>query len=276
MKAPKNFYNTVNQSKLGIDDLFTRTAENEADITAIETVVGDDTAGLVKSVSDLETVVGDDTTGLVKSVSDLETVVGDLDDGLVKDVSDLQTASEQYHDDIADLKTADTLINNRIDGHLLAETTTSADEGKIMSVDSNGDWSLTTPPASGDIFTIIGYRGSNATTLYIRNYSTWGAAIQEAIASGKFILCKIYLNVSSTDEYGYYCAYNDNHGDVTFIKLNATRTLSVEQFVVRRNSSNTVTTTQHNYNELPTFSSSDSGKVLSINAGGNLEWVSLT
>lgn len=39
MKAPKNFYNTVDQNKLGIDDLFTRTAENEADITAIEEVI---------------------------------------------------------------------------------------------------------------------------------------------------------------------------------------------------------------------------------------------
>ena len=39
MKAPKNFYNTVDQTKLGIDDLFTRTAENEADITAIEEVI---------------------------------------------------------------------------------------------------------------------------------------------------------------------------------------------------------------------------------------------
>lgn len=71
MKAPKNFYNTVDQSKLGIDDLFTRTAENEADITA------------------------------------LETVVGDLNGGLVKDVHDLQDDSEHYHDDIADLKSAD-------------------------------------------------------------------------------------------------------------------------------------------------------------------------
>lgn len=79
MKAPKNFYNTVDQSKLGIDDLFTRTAENEADITA------------------------------------LETVVGDLDGGLVKDVHDLQDDSEQYHDDIADLKNADIAIGLRID-----------------------------------------------------------------------------------------------------------------------------------------------------------------
>lgn len=54
MKAPKNFYNTVDQTKLGIDDLFTRTAENESDIAALETIVGDSTSGLVKDVSDLE------------------------------------------------------------------------------------------------------------------------------------------------------------------------------------------------------------------------------
>lgn len=37
MKAPKNFYNTVDQNKLGIDDLFTRMAKNENDITTIMT-----------------------------------------------------------------------------------------------------------------------------------------------------------------------------------------------------------------------------------------------
>lgn len=79
MKAPKNFYNTVDQTKLGIDDLFTRTAENESDIAALETVVGDDTTGLVKSVSDLEDVVGDSTDGLVKDVNDLK-------DSLIMDV----------------------------------------------------------------------------------------------------------------------------------------------------------------------------------------------
>ena len=149
MKAPKNFYNTVDQTKLGIDDLFTRTAENEADIAALETVVGDDTAGLVKSVNDLETVVGD------------------LDGGLVKDVHDLQDDSEQYHDDIADLKNADILINNRIDGHLLAETTTSADEGKIMSVDNTGAWALTAIAGGGDVvvFEVKATSGGNKLTL---------------------------------------------------------------------------------------------------------------
>lgn len=79
MKAPKNFYNAVDQSKLGIDDLFTRTAENESDITA------------------------------------LETVVGDINGGLVKDVHDLQDDSRHYHDDIADLKTADVALDIKID-----------------------------------------------------------------------------------------------------------------------------------------------------------------
>jgi hypothetical protein len=45
-------------------------------VAALETVVGDESAGLVKDVSDLETVVGDDSAGLVKDVADLKAAVG--------------------------------------------------------------------------------------------------------------------------------------------------------------------------------------------------------
>lgn len=38
MKAPKNFYNTVDQSKLGIDELFDRVAEAEQDIAELEKI----------------------------------------------------------------------------------------------------------------------------------------------------------------------------------------------------------------------------------------------
>ena len=44
-------------------------------VTALETVVGDETGGLVKDVDDLETTVGDNTGGLVKDVEDLKTSV---------------------------------------------------------------------------------------------------------------------------------------------------------------------------------------------------------
>lgn len=61
-----------------------------ADVDALETTVGDETAGLVKDVADLKTAVGDETDGLVKDVADLQTAVGDETAGIVKDIDDLQ------------------------------------------------------------------------------------------------------------------------------------------------------------------------------------------
>lgn len=47
--------------------------DNTTAIDALETAVGNDSAGLVKDVADLKTTVGDNTAGLVKRVNDLET-----------------------------------------------------------------------------------------------------------------------------------------------------------------------------------------------------------
>lgn len=63
MKAPKNFYNTVDQSKLGIDDLFTRTAENEADIAAIEEVIEN-----LPEITPVEANPDEPITGILNSV----------------------------------------------------------------------------------------------------------------------------------------------------------------------------------------------------------------
>ena len=43
-----------------------------ARVTALETLVGGESSGLVKDVADLKTTVGDNTAGLVKRVADLE------------------------------------------------------------------------------------------------------------------------------------------------------------------------------------------------------------
>ena len=76
----------------GLDAAFAGSPEGlDQRVAALETTVGDNTAGLVKDVDDLETTVGDSTAGLVKDVTDLQTTVGDSSDGLVKDVTDLQT-----------------------------------------------------------------------------------------------------------------------------------------------------------------------------------------
>ncbi len=67
-----------------LEDLDSANSGESTDITALETVVGDATGGLVKDVSDaqsditaLETTVGDATGGLVKDVADIETAIGD-------------------------------------------------------------------------------------------------------------------------------------------------------------------------------------------------------
>lgn len=242
MKAPKNFYNTVDQSKLGIDDLFTRTAENEADITA------------------------------------LETVVGDLDEGLVKDVHDLQDDSRRYHDDIADLKNADILINNRIDGHLLKETTTSADEGKIMSVNSNGEWELSTLAGSDPFFVLTGKITSNNQNITVSGYSTWGDAFNAAIASGKHIIAVIRTSDNNYD-YVFTTSYSTtNNTQMALSRVLCTKSGGVDNmafnfFTIGPNTGITTTNQYSSYTPLiPAPTSADYGKFLACNANGVLVW----
>lgn len=55
--GPKNFYNTVDQRKLGTDliaGIRSDVTELDTDVTALKTTVGDDNSGLVKAVADLE------------------------------------------------------------------------------------------------------------------------------------------------------------------------------------------------------------------------------
>ena len=52
--------------------------EIKADISALETTVGDANSGLVKDTSALKTTVGDADGGLVKSVADINTAIGDV------------------------------------------------------------------------------------------------------------------------------------------------------------------------------------------------------
>ena len=68
--GPKNFYNTVDQRKLGTDLI----ASIQSDVDDLNEVVGDSSSGLVKDVTDLKITVGDENSGLVKAVADLEAV----------------------------------------------------------------------------------------------------------------------------------------------------------------------------------------------------------
>ena len=276
MKAPKNFYNAVDQSKLGIDDLFTRTAENEADIAA------------------LETVVGDDTSGLVKSVSDLETVVGDLDGGLVKDVHDLQDDSEHYHDDIEDLKAADVTINLRIDGvedvvgnsttglvkavndieddidgHLLADTT-SADEGKIMSVDSTGAWALATPAGGGSDVVIVNAT-LYGTTQYVLDKT--GQEIVSELLNGKVV---VIIEKTSATYIAYYSVQYDSAG-ATFdsVIMRSNGNCALRRILLSNSQSSYVNFVEQSYMFVPKTIVSDNGKILSV-VNGVPAWVTPT
>ena len=301
MKAPKNFYNTVDQTKLGIDDLFARTAENEADIIALENAISDieakealksvkyfrvvmdrtsgdsfhvngfrlhsssmnedftfpggSTVSASVTIPNIQLLIQNETrevgvwhvdnlypfnidfyvpTGVdltvynevqflggfyentfpqsakllisddgttykeVKSndsitfpgannrvdffgfdadpviediydrIEDLETVVGDSTDGLVKDVNDLQDASEQYHDDIADLKTADITLGLRID-----DVKDDLDPHTFFDIEATVN--ITSSSATSGI---VG-------TLDVTGYDNWGQAATALVNSGK-------------------------------------------------------------------------------------------
>lgn len=61
-------------------------------VSALETTVGNNSSGLVKSVNDINTEIGDvSTEGTIKNdIKQLKDKVGDNSSGLVKDVSDIQ------------------------------------------------------------------------------------------------------------------------------------------------------------------------------------------
>ena len=74
--------------------------------TALETAVGDASAGLVKDVDDLQASVDTETTGLLDRTTALETTVGDASAGLVKDVDDLQASVDTETTGLLDRATA--------------------------------------------------------------------------------------------------------------------------------------------------------------------------
>ncbi len=75
-----------------VRDGVTTDSTQTSDIEALETIVGDSDAGLVKDVADAQ-----------EDITALETTVGDSDAGLVKDISDITAA-------IGDEETADTIL----------------------------------------------------------------------------------------------------------------------------------------------------------------------
>ena len=90
---------------------------NKIDITDLQLSGGGGDPTLPGRVSALETVVGDSTSGLVKDVDDLETVVGDSTSGLVKDVDELKGATATIY------STTEKIIGEWIDGKPIYQKT---------------------------------------------------------------------------------------------------------------------------------------------------------
>ncbi|MBQ2845422.1 MAG: hypothetical protein IJE79_05385, partial [Alphaproteobacteria bacterium] len=129
----------------------------KSQVEGLESVVGDETAGLVKDVDDLqsadaamggrvdtlETTVGNAESGLVKDVDTLETTVGGADSGLVKDVADLKTTKQN-------VLTADSYIDaaalteNKV--KVVVDGQIAADNTGIVTGDAVYKYALPIPP----------------------------------------------------------------------------------------------------------------------------------
>ena len=74
-----------NGDLIDVSNLADTVDDNATAIGALETAVGNNSAGLVKDVADLKTTVGDNSAGLVKRVKDLEqsSIVYTAGDGIV-------------------------------------------------------------------------------------------------------------------------------------------------------------------------------------------------
>ena len=64
-----------------LEDLDSANSGESTDISALETVVGDSSSGLVKDVADIKTAIGTSTsgseTGFYKDIADINTAIGD-------------------------------------------------------------------------------------------------------------------------------------------------------------------------------------------------------
>lgn len=132
----------------------------KSQVEGLESVVGDETAGLVKDVDDLQSA--DATMG--NRVDTLESALNDETNGLVKKVTALETADETMGGRVETLETnvgntpVETQINNKIDALKLADTyetkeavteakyvsakNATAQGGYLVKVDAQGNTSM--------------------------------------------------------------------------------------------------------------------------------------
>ena len=238
----KNFSNTVDVTKLGIPKI-------EAEIADLSSKVLPDVTsadnGKVLKVAEGAWGVGTDN-----SLPD----VTSADNGKVLKVSDGEWGVG-YDNSLPEV--------------------TSADEGKIIQVNSSGEWAVNNLPGGG-VFIIYAYTNANNTSVTCKDYSTWGDAVTAAINSGLPVIAMIASSASDTS-YRIYNSTNKSDNSITFQFLLDTTANDFSIISFAANTSATGNTrplnTRHRY-ALPTFSSSDNGKILQV-VSGNASWVDL-
>lgn len=129
-----------NGGLVDVGDLANTVDDNTTAIDALETAVGNDSAGLVKDVADLKTTVGDNTAGLVKRVNDLETssIVYTAGDGIK--VTPGETSS--------DPSTIELNINNAQNNTTYVYKTDNSGNGTWQAMEVEDSWNpgfLTNP-----------------------------------------------------------------------------------------------------------------------------------
>lgn len=136
----QNALSDGNGGLVDVGDLADTVDDNATAIGALETAVGNNSAGLVKDVADLKTTVGDNSAGLVKRVNDLETssIVYTAGDGIK--VTPGATSS--------DPSTIELNINNAQNNTTYVYKTNGSGVGSWQAMEVEDSWNpgfLTTP-----------------------------------------------------------------------------------------------------------------------------------
>lgn len=170
----------------------------------------------------------------------------DTSGDILEKISDVYTDKEGTHVEVTTPVTEGTKIatvkTNNEDHDIYAPTelpsVTSSDEGKVLTVDSNGAWGAATPSAGGSGFSIINCTVTQDpdTELYYLNLPSGVIPqdIRDRFASGEFIILSnagtnfYYPLNSEGDSFAtmvgsngetIYASVNDNYYDLTFMTV---------------------------------------------------------